>query len=435
MNKIKKLRKFFKSFMIDGYLVPKNDEYFNEYVSKSNERLKFISNFSGSAGFAIILKNKNYLFVDGRYSIQGRIQSGKNFKIGIDLKKYKNINVKKFNFIPVTFTKGKIVFFDGKNYVATINDTNLNLILETASIAAILKGKFLNDDIYISLNSQQINHKRSMDIIFKMSKLNLLTKANLFYSKKDKNIISGNVLLKKNKHRFTAIFDYKDDEITFNKSNLTNAFLDGKLEGKLKILPYFNFNLDLNLNGLNFTKLYAHFLALDEKNKKNLFKINNKINGKLNLTANKVYSRYNLVKSFESRIKFHNGNISIEQFLLDLGKLGAADILGAINNEKKFSNFKFESNIFVDNQIFFLNKLGIYNKLNIPSNLFISGNFDLENAKASFYEISDDKKFNNEDINYIEQEFNNLMLEDGYESLFSFAQFKEFVKSITSEIN
>jgi len=81
MNNIKKLRKFFKSFMIDGYLVPKNDEYFNEYVSQSNDRLKFISNFSGSAGFAIILKNKNYLFVDGRYTIQARIQSGKNFKI------------------------------------------------------------------------------------------------------------------------------------------------------------------------------------------------------------------------------------------------------------------------------------------------------------------------------------------------------------------
>ena len=81
MNNITKLRKFFRSFMIDGYLVPKNDEYFNEYVSQSSDRLKFISNFSGSAGFAIILKKKNYLFVDGRYTIQGRIQSGKNYKI------------------------------------------------------------------------------------------------------------------------------------------------------------------------------------------------------------------------------------------------------------------------------------------------------------------------------------------------------------------
>ena len=81
MNKIKKLRDLYKSFMIDGYLIPKNDDYFNEYVSKSNDRLKFISDFSGSAGLAIILKNKNYLFVDGRYTIQAKIQSGKNFKI------------------------------------------------------------------------------------------------------------------------------------------------------------------------------------------------------------------------------------------------------------------------------------------------------------------------------------------------------------------
>ena len=81
MNNIKKLRSSFKSFMIDGYLVPKNDEYFNEYVNRSSDRLKFISNFSGSAGFALILKKNNYLFVDGRYTIQGQIQSGKNFKI------------------------------------------------------------------------------------------------------------------------------------------------------------------------------------------------------------------------------------------------------------------------------------------------------------------------------------------------------------------
>ena len=48
-----KLRKKFKLHNIDGYIVPKNDDYFTEY-SKTN-RLKIISNFSGSAGLAIIL--------------------------------------------------------------------------------------------------------------------------------------------------------------------------------------------------------------------------------------------------------------------------------------------------------------------------------------------------------------------------------------------
>ena len=58
MNKeINTLRSKFKKHDIDGYIVPKNDDYFTEY-SKIN-RLKAISNFSGSAGLAIILKNKN----------------------------------------------------------------------------------------------------------------------------------------------------------------------------------------------------------------------------------------------------------------------------------------------------------------------------------------------------------------------------------------
>ena len=59
MEKIKKLKKFFNLYKLDGYLVPKNDEFFGEYISKSKDKLNFISNFSGSYGFAIILKKKN----------------------------------------------------------------------------------------------------------------------------------------------------------------------------------------------------------------------------------------------------------------------------------------------------------------------------------------------------------------------------------------
>ena len=61
MNKVNKLRKFFESYNIDGYIVPKNDEFFSEYTPEFKDNLKFISNFSGSYGFALILKKKNYV--------------------------------------------------------------------------------------------------------------------------------------------------------------------------------------------------------------------------------------------------------------------------------------------------------------------------------------------------------------------------------------
>ena len=80
-NLIESLRAQFLKYNIDGYIIPKNDEFFGEYTPNHNDRLNFISNFSGSYGFALILKNRNYLFVDGRYTLQANNQSGKFFKI------------------------------------------------------------------------------------------------------------------------------------------------------------------------------------------------------------------------------------------------------------------------------------------------------------------------------------------------------------------
>ena len=81
MKKLKDLKKLFGAYKIDGYIVPKNDEFFGEYIPETKDNLKYISNFSGSYGFALILKKKNYLFVDGRYTLQAKIQSGDKFKI------------------------------------------------------------------------------------------------------------------------------------------------------------------------------------------------------------------------------------------------------------------------------------------------------------------------------------------------------------------
>ena len=122
---IEKLRAQFGKYNIDGYVIPKNDEFFSEYTNI--DRLKFISNFTGSAGYAIILKNVNYLFVDGRYTIQAKIESGENFKI-IDYKKildtklFRNL---KLGIDPKLFTSNQIKKFFLKNNKITIINENL----------------------------------------------------------------------------------------------------------------------------------------------------------------------------------------------------------------------------------------------------------------------------------------------------------------------
>ena len=119
MEKIKKLKLALKREKIDGYIIPKNDQFFGEYLPDYNDRLKFISNFSGSYGFSLILKNKNYLFVDGRYTLQAINQSGKFFdiitfpnKMPYDILKNKKLLI---GFDPRLFTKKTLGIFFLKN--------------------------------------------------------------------------------------------------------------------------------------------------------------------------------------------------------------------------------------------------------------------------------------------------------------------------------
>tara|TARA_B100000902_G_scaffold145627_1_gene142872 strand:+ start:796 stop:2517 length:1722 start_codon:yes stop_codon:yes gene_type:complete len=128
-KEIKTLRNKFKKYGIDGYIVPKNDDFFTEY-SKIN-RLKIITNFSGSAGLAVILKKKNYLFTDGRYTIQSQIESGKNFNI-IKFEKLLNCNLfknLKLGIDPKLFTFKQIKkYFLKYNKIKFINENLIDQI-------------------------------------------------------------------------------------------------------------------------------------------------------------------------------------------------------------------------------------------------------------------------------------------------------------------
>jgi Xaa-Pro aminopeptidase len=62
-----------------AYLVPRSDEHQNEYVAPSEERLRWVSGFTGSAGLAAVGRDAAAIFVDGRYVLQVRQQSDAAF--------------------------------------------------------------------------------------------------------------------------------------------------------------------------------------------------------------------------------------------------------------------------------------------------------------------------------------------------------------------
>ena len=129
-NKINILKKQFKKFKIDGYIVPKNDEYFSEYAK--NDRLKNISNFSGSAGIAVLLREKNYLFIDGRYTIQAQQESSKNFHIIEIHKRLPRTIIKKFNlgYDPRLFTSKDLKNYFSNNNLIPVNENLIDQIFK-----------------------------------------------------------------------------------------------------------------------------------------------------------------------------------------------------------------------------------------------------------------------------------------------------------------
>ena len=73
-EKIKSLRSLMSKNKIGAYLIPRADCFQGEFISENDNRLKWITNFSGSAGLCIVTMKRIVLFVDGRYTIQAEVE-------------------------------------------------------------------------------------------------------------------------------------------------------------------------------------------------------------------------------------------------------------------------------------------------------------------------------------------------------------------------
>jgi Xaa-Pro aminopeptidase len=73
-ERLRSLRSELAKQALDGFIVPHSDEFQNEYLPPSAERLAWLTGFTGSAGVAVVLADKAAVFTDGRYTLQIREQ-------------------------------------------------------------------------------------------------------------------------------------------------------------------------------------------------------------------------------------------------------------------------------------------------------------------------------------------------------------------------
>ena len=233
-NKIKILKGKFKKFEIDGYIVPKNDEYFSEYAK--NDRLKNISNFSGSAGIAIILKKKNYLFIDGRYTIQAEKESSKNFTIIEIHKKLPHNIIKNLNlgYDPKIFTSKNLKRNFLNNILIPIKNNLVDQIFEFKekknkpfySLEKEIVGESHNSKILRIVNYLKSN---KADYLFVSAPENVAWTLNIRgYDNPNSPIPNSRLVIDKNKRLFLIAKKDNTKKITKQKKFNANNVIDAK---------------------------------------------------------------------------------------------------------------------------------------------------------------------------------------------------------------
>jgi len=239
MKKIIKLRKLFKQFNIDGYIVPKNNNFFGEYVPTAEDNLNYISNFTGSAGFAVILKNKNFIFVDGRYTTQANIQCGRDYKIVTIPQKYpfnifnKNLNL---GFDPRLHTENSLSNLFRNSFIK-LKPINENLIDQLWK-----RKKNLNAKSFYLIGDKKAGEKLK-DKLSKVKKQIISSKIDYLFTTASENIawllnIRGSDTDYSPLPNSHAFINKKGEVILFCNLKKINRSLKSKLNKQIKIYDF-----------------------------------------------------------------------------------------------------------------------------------------------------------------------------------------------------
>ena len=270
MEKINKIKKKINSLKLDGYIIPKNDEFFGEYVPEYKDNLKYLTNFSGSYGFALILKKKNYIFVDGRYSLQAKNQCGNFFDV-LTIPKYfpsdaiKGKNLK-IGFDPKLFTERMLRLLFKSNYKDLI-PLKYNLVDQIKNI----KKKANNKDFFL-LNNKDAGKKNTMKIN-QVLKILKKSKVDIQFVSAPENI-AWLLNLRGNDSEYSPI---PNGYLIIEKNNVILFCNKNKIKKRLKKIKIIDINyLEIFLRGLKNKRM-----LLDNKTCsiyfKNIINVNNKI--------------------------------------------------------------------------------------------------------------------------------------------------------------
>jgi len=185
-TRIERLRDRMKAENIQMYIIPMKNTYLNSDLEEPDMRIKYVSGFDGSAGLIFITQNKISLFVDGRYTLQAKLQVDSNIYEINELNFQKNIE-----WIKINLEKDSRIGFDPKLHSIDEIENYTNK-LENNLISFVSIDQNLVDLIRTDLTSIKSKDYVLSIIDKKNSGLSILEKLSYLrikYLKKDNELI------------------------------------------------------------------------------------------------------------------------------------------------------------------------------------------------------------------------------------------------------
>ncbi len=303
----------------------------------------------------------------------------------------------------ISFKKSNLVFFVNNKEILIIKNADFNLKSESKKNKLDVKGLILNEEISLSL----ISNNKDENIFF--AKIpGIDSKIKLNFSEKKSKILEGNISIEILNNYLQLNF-LKDKKYKLQNSFFRGNYLNTFIGGDITLNPTLLFDLNLKLSMINLEKILPLFLSSNNLDETKNFKLIKKLNGKIN---------FNYPKKFLGEINFQNGLIKIENVKLNKKN---RNIVFNLTFGKNYDYKKIEFNL----THVFKYKKKIDNEIQINGNLIPSTN-KIQILKMQL----NDKKLNDEEINYHEKILNTKFIKGDLNKVFDNKLLEKFLKSI-----
>ncbi len=230
-------------------------------------------------------------------------------------------------------------------------------------------------------------------------------------------------------------FDFKKKEnFEIYNSILRNKLFNTSIDGTIKTIPHFNFDLNLNIKKINFNQLKKLFNSYTSNDFDELTTFSKRINGKSKISYKGRIFKLKSFKKTDINLVLENGDLKFENSLLELDS-GNVTFSGIVKENFGRRTFDFDLSLNFKDKTKILKEFKVKNNNRLskePINIDVIGTLNLSSRKIYFKKIIIDKinESKEEELLFYKEIFEKELINENLTGIFNFSKIKDFLEKI-----